>query len=242
MLRSLFAATLLFVCGCEDNKEQDIITFGVSADYPPFEYYENGKMVGFEIDLAESVASKLGKKYAFKDMAFPSLFADLQNGTVDVVVSAINPTDLRRQSYDFTRAYYTVGIALVQKKDASTYGISNIKVACQVGSVPEQWMKKNNPEAEIVAVDNVNQAVELIKTGHVDAVSLDATVAKQICDKNSDLVFIVLVEPSENEDFGFAMATKKESLLKNQIDTVIQQLEESGELSTIKSKWNLDGE
>jgi polar amino acid transport system substrate-binding protein len=239
MWRGLLAAILFLVCGCEDDKTDEAITFGTSADYPPFEYYVDGDVAGFEIDLAKAVAEKLGKKAKFKDMAFSSLLTELQTGSIDAAVSTLNATEERRKSYDFTDSYYSTGVALVYRKESPPSDMSvlkDVKVACQLGSVPEKWLKANRPEANLVSIDNVTQAVEFIKAEHVEGALLDSIIAIEFCKTNPTLEYKVL---DENSDDGFAMAVKKGSNLRDSINTAVGELDASGELQALKKKWGL---
>ncbi|MDR1289300.1 MAG: ABC transporter substrate-binding protein [Holosporales bacterium] len=244
-LRGFLFSFLLALCGCEERKDDSVITFGTSADYRPFEYYEDGKLTGFEIDLANAIANKLGKTANFEDMPFSSLLAGLENGTIDAVASSLVPTEERRRNYDFTVEYYGSVIAFIHGRDndrMSTDDLSGVKIACQLGSVPEAWMKKNRPKAEIVTIDNVAQSVELIRAGRVDGILVDGIIASTICRDNPDLKYTVVDSPAESADNGFAMAVKKGSTLRELLDNAIQQLDDSGELRAIKEKWNLVSE
>ncbi|MDR1235800.1 MAG: transporter substrate-binding domain-containing protein, partial [Holosporaceae bacterium] len=64
----LFTIVLSLLSGCKEKDEKNVMKFAVCADYPPFEYYENGEIVGFDVDLAKLIAQKLGKKAVFEDM------------------------------------------------------------------------------------------------------------------------------------------------------------------------------
>jgi polar amino acid transport system substrate-binding protein len=245
VIRGLLVAALVLLGGCEDSKNENAIVFGTSADYRPFEYYENGNLVGFEIDMAKAIAEKLGKEAEFRDMSFSAVLTELQNGSVDVAVASMSPTMERREKYDFTVAYHKSGVALVCKRGDSkpdvSSDLSGVKVACQLGSVPERWTKQNKPSASMVAVDNVTQAVEFVKAGHVVGIVVDSTVAISLCADNQELEYVVMAE-LDDDDGSCAMAIKKGSPLKQQIDDAIQKLNDSGELQALKTKWNFAGE
>ncbi|MDR1364963.1 MAG: ABC transporter substrate-binding protein [Holosporales bacterium] len=242
LLRAFLATALLLVGGCENKKDENVIAFGTSADYPPFEYYENGEMTGFEIDLAKAVAKKLGKKAEIKDMSFSSLFAGLLDGSVDVVIASTNPTEERRKINDFTTPYYNTGLAFVHKSGdkVDTSEFTGVRVACQLGSVQEKWLKKNRPAAEAASIDNVAQSVELIKAGRVDGVIVDSAVAATLCSSNPDLTYVVVEEGASDGDS--AMAVKKGSELLNPLNAALKELEDGGELQALKERWKLTGE
>ncbi|MDR1233683.1 MAG: transporter substrate-binding domain-containing protein [Holosporales bacterium] len=246
LVRGLSVFSLLFLLvGCDDDKEEGSLIFGTSADYRPFEYYVDGEMVGFEIDLAKAVAKKLNMKPEFKDMAFSSVLIELQNGSIDVVVSSINPSEERRKNYDFTTVYHKSGIALIYRRSNNKMNISSdlagMKIASQLGSVPEKWIRQNRPKVNIVSIDNVAQAVEFVKAGHVVGIVVDTTVAVSICADNKELKYAMMAEATDDEG-GCAMAVKKGSPLKQQIDDVIQKMQDSGELQSIKGRWGIISE
>ncbi|MDR2459103.1 MAG: ABC transporter substrate-binding protein [Holosporales bacterium] len=242
VLRGLLVAILFLLGGCDSGKNEGAITFGTSADYRPFEYYEDGEMVGFEIDLAKAIAEKLGKQAEFKDMSFQAILTELQNGSVDVAVASMSPTKERRKNYDFTVVYHKSGVSLVYKRGDSRPDIvsdlSGVKVACQLGSVPEKWMKENKPAANVVSIDHVTQGCEFLKAGHVVGIVVDSTAAISLCADNQAFEYVVMAE-LDDDDGGCAMAVKKGSQLKQQIDDAIQKLQDSGELQALKSKWNI---
>ena len=66
IISALLGLTLL-LAGCKDEKDDGVIKFATSADYPPFEYYANGDITGFDIELAELIGKKLGKKVVFEN-------------------------------------------------------------------------------------------------------------------------------------------------------------------------------
>ncbi len=92
----------------EAIKAAGVIKVGTSADYPPFEYVDaSGNKAGFDIDLMEEIAKRMGVKVEWVDMPFDSLIAAVQEGKIDMSISAFNYTEERDQTVDFTEAYYT---------------------------------------------------------------------------------------------------------------------------------------
>jgi polar amino acid transport system substrate-binding protein len=238
-LRCFLVAVALSFCGCEDRRDDTVIVFGTSADYRPLEFYEDGKLTGFEIELAKVIATKLGKEAKFEDMPFSSLLTGLENDTIDVVVSSLVPSEERRNVYDFTDLYCSSGIALIFKKGAAPSDLStlkDVKIACQLGSIPEKWLKAHRPESKLVSIDNATQAPEFVKAGHVEGAVLDSIIAIEFCNTNPTLDYKVV---DDHSDDGFAMAAKKGSHWIASINTVIRELEANGELHALREKWGL---
>lgn len=82
----------------EAIKAAGVIKVGTSADYPPFEYVDaNGNKIGFDIELMEEIARRMGVKLEWVDMPFDSLIAGVQEGKIDISISAFNYTEERDQ-------------------------------------------------------------------------------------------------------------------------------------------------
>jgi polar amino acid transport system substrate-binding protein len=236
---SIFFHLILGCCllsGCT-KKQDNTIYFATCADSPPFEYYSNGELAGFEIDLAKAVAEKLGKIAAFKDMPFGSILAAVQTGSADVGVASICATAEREQNFDFSQSYFTEMISVVSHGELKTQSdMESKKIACQLGSNPEKWLKENIPSAQLTIMDNVCGMIEALKAGHVDGVFVDSIVAQSYCQKNEELNGVVIAKESGK---GFAFVFKKGATLRAQVSQIVSELEKSGEMNNIKKKWGL---
>lgn len=94
----------------------EVIKMGTNAAFPPFEYVEGSKIVGFDVTLSQFVALDMGRKLQVVDMAFDSLIAALQSGAVDFVVAGMTATDERRENVDFSDAYFTSNQVIIVRK------------------------------------------------------------------------------------------------------------------------------
>ena len=91
-----------------DDLSSHVYRVGISADYPPFQYYdEDNNIVGFEIDLLQSICEYYGCEYELVEMPFDELLISLENGSVDLVIAGISATEERKERYDFTIPYYS---------------------------------------------------------------------------------------------------------------------------------------
>ncbi|MDR0942501.1 MAG: ABC transporter substrate-binding protein [Holosporales bacterium] len=237
----LLTLLVLLLSACEDDRKNDQIRFGVCADYPPFEYYVKGELTGFDVELAKAIAIKLKMNVEFGDMSFSAILAELQNGSIDAAVSCISSTAERKKNYDFTNAYYKESLAVMYKKNAPVISKEQMvdkKVACQLGSVPEKWLKKNATKSKITSLDKVDLAIEALKAGHVHCILVDSLIAKPYCETNQELGYTVIVKDVAESE-GFSIALKKDSPLTKRINDVVTEMESSGELQELKEKWGL---
>ncbi|MDR2158406.1 MAG: ABC transporter substrate-binding protein [Holosporaceae bacterium] len=232
----------LLLLGCQDKDKggdlkKETVKFAVCADYAPFEYYKDGKLVGLDVELAKLLVKKLGKKAAFEDMQFGSILVSVQDGLVDAAVSAVEFSEEKAKVCDFSRTYCRAGVALVYRKGAKAttlQQLSNSKAAYQNGASDHaKLLQKEAPDAQLIAMDKMNIAIEALKAGHVDYVFMDEVPANEFCKKNPELDCSVAGELSE----GYVIMLKKGSPLKAQLDKALDELESEGELKKLREKW-----
>jgi polar amino acid transport system substrate-binding protein len=234
--RILFMAALFLASGCKEKVDENVMKFAVCADYPPFEYYADGKIVGFDIDLAKATAAKLGKEAVFEDMQLPAMLASVQNGSVDAAISALAATKEREKNCDFSTEYYSESFASVYRRNqpvATKSQLAKAKIVCQLGSTMEIWLRKNIPDVSLITADNNNQAVESLKAEHTDCVFIDEVQAAAFCKKNPSLTYA----PIATSGNGYALALKKGSPWKKEINNALKKLASEGEIEKLKKKW-----
>ncbi|MDR1334045.1 MAG: ABC transporter substrate-binding protein, partial [Holosporaceae bacterium] len=213
--------------GCEEKKNDAAIKFTVNADYPPFEYFENGKIVGFDIELAQLVGEKIKKQVVFEDMQFSAAIAAVKSGAADAAISAIAATDERRENFDFTDEYYFDSFSAVYKEDnpvTSKDQLAKVKVICQLGTTMELWLRQQIPDVSLTMVDNNNQAIESLKAGHTECVFMDTLQASTFCKKNPELRYSKIAK----SDSGYSIALKKGSPLREEMNKALKELESEG--------------
>lgn len=232
----IFLAILFMISGCSQDSSEDTIVFATSADYPPFEYIEDGKIKGFDIELATAVANELGKEAEFKDIQFSSIFPALNNGIVDAAISTISITEDRAKNFELSDPYYIEGLVMVFHKNkpiTNKSEITNQKIACQLGTIMEFWLRKNAPNVTIITTDNNPQAIEALKSGLVDGVFVDAVQGDAFISKDKRLASVFITKA----DAGYGIALKKGSPLIKSINDAIETLREKGVIQELKDKY-----
>ncbi|MDZ5762741.1 Amino acid ABC transporter substrate-binding protein [Candidatus Cyrtobacter comes] len=253
-----FFSKLLIICsltvtGCFDKPADDVaenptIKFGVSCDYPPFTYLEDGKPVGFEIELAKLIASKLGQDPEFLDMQFSMIPTAIKSGKVDAGISCIGMTEERKQDFDFTDKYYDeeVGILYLKASHEDVDGdvmkiLSHAKIGVQLGTVMEKNLdsaisKSAISNSEKISMDVINQLVESLKSGHVDFVLLDLFQAKFFAENNAELGYIVANDfATVGKDSGYRLILAKGSKYTQKINSIINKLNAEGKIGELLS-------
>lgn len=244
LIKALLSAVLLVLCGCGDDENTDAIKFVVSADYPPFTFMQDGEIVGFEIDLANEVAKKLNKKAHFQDIPFNSITAIISTGQADAAISAIAKTEERAKNFEFSVAYYysPSNMVVVLKKPHTPVkdvsGLMRKKVACQLGSVMEIWVKDKLENMEIqakaVSLDSVPQIIESVLSGQADAAIIEPKQATELLKRHRTLVAYEIAAENQN---GYRIMLSKGSKLLEAINEAIQTLVIDGTIEKLEKKW-----
>ena len=222
----------VLLCGCKKHDRNLELHFATSAEYPPFEYYANGVLQGFDIDLARAIGDELGVKVVFEDMIFNNLMLALVSGRVDAVISTITVTEKRAEHVDFSDTYYSSDIALLSTK-AMDGDLSGKIIACQLGTTMEDWLDTHAPKAIKIALDGSNQAVEALISGRIDGVLLDGLQVEEFRKKNNGLHKLILGVA----DSGYAIAVRKGDPLKEKIDASLRNIKNKGQLQVLSAKW-----
>ncbi|MBS0290044.1 MAG: amino acid ABC transporter substrate-binding protein [Proteobacteria bacterium] len=235
----IILVSIISICSFYGNNKgsaSQVLTFAISAEYPPFEYRVHGELHGFDIDLARLIAKELGKEAHFADMQFSAILPAVQNGQVNAGISTITVTQYRKQHFDFSHTYYFDSITAVFKKNQPILSMADLngkKIACQLGTNMEVWLKKNGFANQLITMDNNNQAIEALKAAHVDVVLMDGPQGVIFSKKNSNLDHKTI---AQSED-GYGIVMQKHSPLLAEINMAIQNLKKKGEIAKLQEKW-----
>ncbi|WP_010298358.1 ABC transporter substrate-binding protein [Candidatus Odyssella thessalonicensis] len=237
------AALLLIGCKKEETPASSAankIIVGLSADYPPFEYFKDGKIVGFDVALMEALAQRIGVDVEFKDMNFDGIIGALQSKRIDASISSITATEERKQAVDFTAPYYAGSISLVCTADALIATANELKgqtVGLQTGSIYEMYatqeLKPKNPELVIKGLPKVPDLIQDLKSKRIVGILMGSTEAKRLLIEQPTLK-VIPVDGSETE---LAIALPKGSPLKDKLDQALAAMKADGSLEKITQEW-----
>lgn len=225
---SIFILFTLTACG-KNNNELVMVT---EAGFAPYEYYENGEIVGVDIDIANVIASELGKKLVVKDVAFDSIINEVKTGKADFGAAGISYSDERAEQVDFSINYSMSKQVVVVKEDstiASLNNISNKKIAVQLGSIADTYVTDEYKNASIVREKKYLAAIQDLKDNKVDCVVMDELPAKEILNNTSGLK--ILDEELAQDSYGIIVKKGNTELL-NVINKVLEKLVSDGTIDS----------
>lgn len=223
------------------------LVVGMSADYAPYEFHyidENGKDVigGFDVDIANEIANKIGVNLVIQEMDFDALVSALPAGKIDLVISGMNPTEERAKVVDFSEVYYNSkhGI-LVRAEDADKYqtfaDLEGAKVGVQLGSTQEKIAKTEIPNVNLQQLSNINNLILELKAGKVDAIVMEKPVAEMAVKSNPELAVGKPIYEEQTGGNAVGIAKNNPQLLAK-VNEVITELNESGKMDEYIEKAN----
>ena len=254
LLLALVMAFALTACGssagnsadngsaaAEPAEASEKLVFGTSADYAPFEFMypdDNGDLVygGIDVSVAQYIADYTGKELQVENMGFDYLLASLQKGDFDMVIAAMEASDERKESADFSDPYFTdyPPMVLVRADDAakftSTESFDGLSVGAQTATTKEGIVNDDLTGAVLVSLQNVNDLVNQLVNGKIDAVVLDGAVAMQFAATNEDLAVAESVDLGEAYPYCVAVAKGDPKGLLPGINAAIAEMIANGKI------------
>jgi len=224
--------------------ETQTLVMATSADYPPYEFVDTSggteEIVGFDIDIAKAITEELGYELEIVNMDFNGLIPALQSDRADFVMAGMTPTEERKQNVDFSEVYYDAKQTIVTTQDSGITdpaGLDGKTVGVQLGSIQEGLAKdmvEGGSTMTVVPLNRINEIVQELKSGRLDAAIIEDTVAKGFLEANPDLQATVIPEEGPA---GSAIAFPKGSALAAEFNPVLEEMKTNGELEALIKKW-----
>lgn len=225
------------------TQTEGVLTVGSDIPYPPFEDFDGaGNVIGFDADLVEEMASRLGLTVEWIDTDFDTIFTQLATGTFDVVASATTITPERAQQVNFTMPYYKAQQALavntVETPDLTSVadlGEGN-SVAVQTGTTGADWATENLAPlgVEVFEFPSAPDTYNALEAGQVDGVINDEPSAVAEVANRAGLAVVDVIDTNEN--YGFGVDPELADLL-SELNRVFQDMIDDGTYQAIYDAW-----
>jgi ABC-type amino acid transport substrate-binding protein len=211
--------------------EEGILTVGTDLPYPPFEYREGGELTGFDVEIMNEIASRIGLEAEYVDSPFDTIFTDLANGQFDVVISGATITPEREEQINFSEPYFNSLQALVVSDDSDIASFDDLgdgdAVSVQSGTTGEIWAEENlGPNGvEIRAFPEYPPVYNALEAGQVDGVVYDESSAIPETFNRPGLEVVDTVDTGEA--YGIAVDPANEDLL-DAVNQALQDMVDDG--------------
>ncbi|MFA5703504.1 MAG: glutamine ABC transporter substrate-binding protein GlnH [Advenella sp.] len=230
-----FAVPVVTTAYAQDKE----LVVATDTAFVPFEFKQDDKYVGFDIDLWDAIAKQLNLKYRLQPMDFNGIIPGLQTKNIDAALAGITIKDERKKVIDFSDPYYESGLAIltsVKNENIKTAAdLAGKDVAVKTGTATVDFLKKEVPEAKLKLFPNIDNAFLDLATGRVDAVVHD-TPNVQYYANTAGKGKVVVTGALQSGDF-YGIAFPKGSDLVEKVNAALKTLKDSGEYDKIYTKW-----
>lgn len=229
-MKKYFLLVLLIICFCGCSKRNsDELIMVTEAGFAPYEYYDGGKIVGVDIDIANEIANYMNKKLVVKDIDFDSIINELNSGKADFGAAGMSITEERKKEVDFSVEYVTSNQVVIVRNNSNITmnDLDNKRIAVQLGSVADNYVNEHYKNAIIVEQKKYLSMVEALKANKVDVIVMDNLPAKEILKENTELK--MLDGYLFSDSYGIAVKKGNTELLNN-INTVLERLMNEGKI------------
>lgn len=120
-------------------RDNGTLTMATNAAFPPYEYYENGTIVGIDADMAQAIADKLGMNLVISDMEFDSIIAAVQSGKADFGAAGLTVTEDRLKNINFSESYTTANQVIIVNTGEGANQQSLVEKFKQVFIEKDRW-------------------------------------------------------------------------------------------------------
>ncbi len=217
--------------------EDGTLTVGTDTPFPPFEIGQPPDITGYDIEVMNAVAEKLGLEAVYQDTSFDTIFRDTANGQFDIAAAASTITPAREKTVTFSDPYYEAQQALVVPEGsdiASVDDLSGLIVGAQDATTGETYANEETDAGEVRGFPEGPDAIAALTTGQVEAVIIDQPVAQDAVDKQGGVE--IAEEIPTNELYGFPMAPDNDALIEA-VNGALSEIKDDGTLDELYDEY-----
>ena len=223
----------------ETIKSEGKIRIGTEGTYAPFTFYDDkGTLTGFDVEIANEVAKRIGVEVEYIETKWDGMIAGLDAKRFDMVANQVSINDEREAKYDFSTPYITSRAVLIVKEDNTdikTFEDLKGKKAAQSLTSDIGKIAKDNG-AEIVQIDGFNQAIDLLVSGRVDATVNDSLSFLDL-KKQKPETPIKSVADYNNATQSALLFNKGNDELVEAVNKALADMKDDGTYLKISEKW-----
>ena len=257
-MRKFLAAALIFAtliataCGENESENVDnmnykkVLVIGIDDEFAPMGFRdEQGKIIGFDVDLAEEAAKRLGVQIEFKSISWDNKEQEITSGNVDLIWNGLDITDKREEYMIFSKPYMdNRQILLIRKDDEQEINsLSDLEekiVGTQAGSNSEDYINEDeelkNSFAEFKTYRNVKKGFELLRNRELDVLIIDEIAGRYEMIRHPDTFKTVELTIGDVTEFGIGFE-KNNVELRDKVQEVFNDMIRDGTAKKISEKW-----
>lgn len=217
----------------------DVLIMATNAYFPPYEYYDGNTIVGIDVDIAKTIAKKLGQQLKIEDMEFDSIITAVATGKADIGLGGITVTDDRLQNINFSDTYATAVQSVIVKSDSDIEKLEDLPkkmIGVQLNTTADILAVKDYGKNYVTQYNNDSNAIIALISGKTDAVITANEPAKNFVAANKNLK--ILDTDYAVENYAICIA-KENTKLRDEINNALAELKADGTLKEIVDNYIL---
>ncbi|ULT59844.1 transporter substrate-binding domain-containing protein [Neobacillus drentensis] len=234
------------LAGCGSTKEasnpkkQEEFVYAMSGLFKPFNYKEDGKLSGFDVEIGEALAEKMGMKPKSITFPFETIIQGLRDKKFDAILGSMTVTDERLKAVDFTNPYYKSGSRIFVSEDnnsiKSKEDLKGKKIGVTPATVYEKMAKTLTDQDKVMAYSQGDMTALMdLGTGRVDAVIVDDIFGKVALTQGG--LKIKAVDKLLQVDNQAIAVNKENKELTEKINKTLEEIIADGTYEKISKKW-----
>lgn len=245
---ALLCTLTLTACGSDAAKgdDKEVLTIGIDDTFAPMGFKKDGKLVGFDVELAEAVSKKIGKKVEFQNIDWDLKETELESGNIDLIWNGYSITEERKKQVLFSDPYMENRQIIITTDKTGIKTKADIKdktLSVQKNSSAYDAVMKDKDfvaglkDGKPTQFDTNNDCFMDLESGRSDAIVVDETLARYYMKQQDNGVnYVVLDENFGKEEYAIGMRKDDTELCKH-INKAMQELKDDGTFDNIRDTW-----
>ena len=226
----------------KDVQRKGKLIVATNAEFPPYEYVENGKIVGIDMDIMQAICDELGMELSIENMKFDSIIAAVNAGKADIGAAGMTVTEDRKKNADFSDSYTTSKQVIIVYDPApkdEIVGVADLvgkKIGVQLGTTGDIYATdyEDDGTAKVERYNKAADAIQALKQRKIDCVILDEQPALAFLKQNGDIK--IIDEEFTLEDYALCLKKGNKDLL-DKINGALAKLKEDGTIQKIITNY-----
>ncbi|MCL2805388.1 MAG: ABC transporter substrate-binding protein [Treponema sp.] len=228
--------------------EEGVLTMVTNAEFPPYEFWDDSKIVGIDAEIAAAIAENLGLTLRIDDIAFDAIIPSVTGGRADMGMAGMTVTDERKKNVNFSESY-AKGVQVIIVRDGSVITSNedlfaegaNFNIGVQESTTGDLYATEELADEGLATMFRYRRGVDAVQdlvNGRIDCVIIDNEPAKAFVAMYSGLK--ILETAYAEEDYAIAFS-KKNPALRDAVNKALAELIADGTVQSIIDKYiNID--
>ncbi len=234
------AVAVLAACGNDGDGDTPTYTVATDSSYVPFEFLneETGEMEGFDIDLINEIADRVGFEIDLEVVEFDGIVSGMGTGRYDIGIAGMTITEERAENFEFSNPYYSAGLILAVRADEeeiqSIDDVDGRSVATRAATTSETYLQQNT-DAEVVTFPDIVNAYQDLQSGRVDAAIYDLPNVLYYIETEGVGEMEAVGDTLTGEQYGIAFP--EDSEIREDVNEALAEMMEDGAYAEIYEEW-----